>query len=330
MPEIDNLFPSFPACQPKFPPVVDSGSVRNRSRNPGLSRLRRLLAFPSLRSERRPAFSPGEGEILFELTGRNPENLFLGRFSEERIGRELSRSGILEHLAARGYPDPLLRLECSDPADQRLLLFADRPSRERLLMEARVEARLFRPKRPIGPFTEHSSFRMLVIHWLCLSDPDRTFSPTRPRLPGQERPGLGMLSRALSLLSRLASPLEFDGVLDLPDHYHTARIYSRAFRFLDPEAEGRMRAIARDLEGAPLSLVSEAIAMGCLVDRATGDPVFWVPSEQVLGLKDPLRRYLRSPGYARERDLAARSLRVVVDWDRYRNRLRSGAPEKSP
>ncbi len=305
--------------------------MRTRSRKTALSRLRRLLAFPSLRSDRaRPAFSPGEHEILFELTGKNPENLFLGRFSAERIARELSRAGILDRLADRGYPDPLLRLECKDPADQRLLLFADRPARDRLLMEARVEARLFRPKRAIGPFTEQDSFRMLVIHWLCLSDPDRTFSPARPRLPGQERPGLGMLSRTLSLLSRLASPLEFDGVLDLPDHYHTARIYSRSFRFLDPEAEGRLRAIDRDLEGAPLSLVSEAIAMGCLLDRSTGETVPWVPSEQVMGLKDPLRRYLRSPAYARERDLAARSLRVCVDWDRYRNRLRSGGPEKSP
>ena len=76
-------------------------------------------------------------------------------------------------------PDPHLQLECEDPADQRISLFAGRPSRERLLIEARLELCRFLLRKPVGRFKEGASFRMLTIHWLSLSDPDRPFTAAR-------------------------------------------------------------------------------------------------------------------------------------------------------
>ena len=292
--------------------------------------LRRLLSFPLLRAEEE-AGSLSEGELLFELAGENPGNLLFGRFGEEEVRARLSRAGILEGLARRGYSDPLLRLECEDPADQRVHLFAGSVSRDRLLLEARLQLCRFHLRKAIGPFTEESTFRMLIIHWLVLSDPDRPFTAERPRLPGQLRPGLGLLPQSIALLGDLGRELSLDGVLDVPDHYHTAFFYARAFRFLEPEREGRFLAVARDLKGVPIALASEAIDLGCLIHADTGEPLPWEPAEQVLPVRGPLRRFLQSHEYRRLRDPAFSGLRAGVDWDLYRMKIaEKGAAGKYP
>lgn len=294
--------------------------------------LRRLLAFPILRAAKKPEdTSPSESELLFELSGDNPGNLLFNRFDAEEVRRRLSRAGILEGLARLGYPDPQLLLECEDPADQRISLFAGRFSRERLLIEARLELCHFLLRKPVGRFEEGASFRMLTIHWLCLSDPDRPFMAARPRLPGQQRPGLGLLPQTLSLLKDLGEEFSVDGVLDVPDHFHTALFYSSVFHFLEPEIEGRFLAIARDLRGVPLSLVSEAVDMGCLVDTATMEPLPWESAEQVLPFRGALLKYQQSAEYRRLRDGAFNGLRVAVDWDLYRGKIAArGAAGKYP
>lgn len=294
--------------------------------------LRRLLAFPLLQAAGEgTSASPSEGELLFELTGENPGNLLFGRFDTEEVRSRLARAGILEGLSRRRYPDPFLLLECKDPADQRVSLFAGSASRDRLLLEARLQLCRFHPRRAIGPFTEESILRMLIIHWLSLSDPDRPFTAERPRLPGQHRPGLGLLPQSIALLQDLGRELPLDGVLDVPDHFHTALFYTRTFRFLEPENEGRFQAIARDLKGIPLALASEAISFGCLIHADTGESLPWDPAEQVLPIRGPLRSYLLSPEYRRLRDRAFSALRVGIDWDRYRGKIAErGAARKYP
>jgi hypothetical protein len=284
--------------------------------------LRRLFGFPLLSAGGGPgAQAPLENELLFDLTGENPENRLFGRYGPGELLDRLGASGLLDGLSARGYPDPVLRLSCADPADQRICLYAGEESRDRLLLEARLQLAPFHPRRPIGPFTEESSFRMLVIHWLVLSSPDGTFTVDRPRLPGQERPGLGLLYPTIALLKTFSRELSVDGVLDVPDHFHTALFYSRAFRYLDPEAEGRFLAIARDLSGVPLALASDAIREGCLVDRTSGDLVPWPAAEQVMASRGPLSRFLRSASYREARNRASADHRYVVNWDLYRENL---------
>lgn len=300
-------------------------------KNPRLT-LRRLMRFPLLSvKERPPAPAATESEVLFDLTGENPENRLFGRYDAEGIRELLARAGLLRGLSERGYPDPILSLSCAEPSEQRVCLYAGEETRERLLLEARLQLLNFHPRRQIGPFNDDSSFRMLVIHWLSLSRPDGDFPVDRPRLPGQERPGLGLLKELMALLSAFSRELSVDGVLDVPDHFHTALFYSRTFRYLDPEEEGRFQAIVRDLTGVPLALSSDAIREGCLVDRATGSTVPWVASEQVMPGRGPLRRFLRSEEYRTARNRALADLRVLVNWDLYRLKIASrGTGEKYP
>ncbi len=284
--------------------------------------LRRLFGLPLLSAgERTGSPAPLENELLFDLTGENPENRLFGRYGPPELRDHLGATGVLAGLSDRGYPDPILRLSCADPSDQRICLYAGEETRERLLLEARLQIAPFHPRRSIGPFTEESSFRMLVINWLVLSSPDGTFTVDRPRLPGQEKPGLGLLNPMIELLKAFSRELSIDGVLDIPDHFHTALFYSRAFRYLDPEAEGRFLAIARDLSGIPLALASDAIREGCLTDRTTGGPTPWPTAEQVLANRGPLRRFLRSPSYREARNRASADHRFVVNWDLYREKI---------
>ena len=285
--------------------------------------LRRLFGLPLLSAGKGAgARASLESELLFDLTGENPENRLFGRYGPGEIRDLLDASGLRAGLSERGYPDPVLRLSCADPADQRICLYAGEETRDRLLLEARLQLAPFHPRRPIGPFTEESSFRMIVINWLVLSSPDGTFTVDRPRLPGQEKPGLGLLNPTIALLKALSRDLSVDGVLDVPDHFHTALFYSsRAFRYLDPEAEGRFLAIARDLSGVPLALASDAIREGCLVDRRTGASISWPAAEQVMAMRGPLSRFLRSSSYREARNRASADHRFLVNWDLYRKNL---------
>lgn len=287
--------------------------------------LRRLASFPLLSARGSRLAAPSEAELLYELTGENPENRLFGRFTEGDVRDLLGRSGVLEGLARKGYPDPVLAIDGRDAGDQRVHLFAGEARRERLLLEARLELRTFRPRRPTGALSVESDLRMLIIHWLLLSDPGRTFTVDRPRLPGQERPGLGLMRPCMALLGAMARELILDGVLDVPDHFHTAFIYSSRFSYLDPEVQGFFLAVARDLRGIPLALASEAVGEGCLRDRSSGDPVAWRAAEQVLPVCAALRRHFRSEAYREARDKVRASLSVAVDWDLYRAKI-AGRP----
>jgi len=291
-------------------------------RNSLRDNLRRLLRFSLLSAEdASPPAETIENDVLFELTKENPGNRLFGRYDTPKVRAIMEKAGLLRGLGRLGYPDPILSLSCADPSEQRICLYAGEMVRERLLVELRLQLTNFHPKRAIGPFTEETSFRMLVLLWLVLSDPDRDFPVDRPRLPGQERPGLGLLDEVLSLIRIFARDFSVDGMLDVPEHFHTALFYSRSFRYLDPVVEGRFQAIARDLSGVPLALSSDAIRKGCLVDRATGAPLPWQASEQVMTERGPLHRFLHSQAYRDARDEAKAGLRVLVNWDLYRAKL---------
>ncbi len=307
-----------------------TGRVMRKSASRPSDALRRLLGLRRPRSPRpRQGIAPTESEILFELEGRNPENRLFGRFAPADVMDRLAQAGILEGLRARGFADPTLVLSCEEPADQRVKLFAGRVTPDRLLLEARLHLALFHPPQALGPIGPDSALRMLLIDWLVLSDPDRGFTVGRPRLPGQQRPGLGLLLPCLLLLRDFARELLLDGVLDVPDHYHTALFYSRRMHFLDPEAEGRFLAVARDLRGVPLALASEAIREGCLVDPGSGEAIPWQPAAQAMAVRGPLRAWFHSREYKTARDRACQGFRAAVDWDAYRAKIASrGRHEK--
>jgi hypothetical protein len=115
-----------------------------------------------------------------------------------------------------------------------------------------------------------------------MRNPIARFSPVRPRLPGQEVPGLGLAREFGVLLALIARRLELGGVVLRPAHYHSAFPARHDFKFLDPARQGRFEAMVRDLAGTPLLEVTDAVAEGRVL--MNGEPYAWETDEMALWL----------------------------------------------
>lgn len=137
------------------------------------------------------------------------------------------------------------------------------------------------------------TYQVLFIDWLELQDPRVTFSSTRPRLPGQQRPGLGLGEETTQLLIRAGERLGLDGVAFIPAFYHIAWMARRHFVVLDPELRGRFRALVEGLRNVPLVEASAALhEQGWpIID---GDPLRWTPTEMMIPVSELAREALRS------------------------------------
>lgn len=98
--------------------------------------------------------------------------------------------------------------------------------------------------------------------------------------------------------------LGLDALLSRPAHYHNAVVAARHCHLLDPEAEGRLRAMEQALAGLSLSEGSRIVEQGGLKTE-DGAVVAWQPTEQVLPVGPELKEYFDSPAY-RARSAAAR------------------------
>lgn len=194
---------------------------------------------------------------------RDEERRFLGFYTAEGLEYALSRYGVLHHLQALGYRDLRVELDRTD-VGERMRLFGrfDAASAQpvgperHVLVECVLEvqplpdsvAELLRQRRdaalPVLP-------KVLFVHWLTLRHPRGAFAAARPRLPGQEVPGLGMAREAGELLARIAERLGLVGVALRPAWFHVAFAARYRMRFVDPALQGQFLALVRDLLATP-------------------------------------------------------------------------------
>jgi hypothetical protein len=223
-------------------------------------------------------------------------SLFLGRLDEAALRRELDEAGILGGLAARGYERVQLRTSV-ESGEHRLRILPAGGTKTLVDLRLSEASTLFKEPRRGRLGLEVLSF--LSMGWLALQDPDRPFPPDRPRLPGQDHPGLGLARALYRRLLVWAEDWGKDGLLNFPEYFHNALIYAPAFRFLSPEREGRFRALRRDLAKLSMAEASWAVEEG-RVREEPGNAVFrWEPAEMVAPLSHDVRRYFESADYAR-------------------------------
>ncbi|MCS6914246.1 MAG: hypothetical protein RMK29_19680 [Myxococcales bacterium] len=237
---------------------------------------------------------------LFSPTGRGRGSaLFLGYYGRDGILEALRRYGLLDQVARTvGCPPEslTLRLDLDDPFHHVLRLEAG----PHLLVELRMHLQDHPSEARIPGATGFT-----CCEWLLLQHPGRRFTPERPRLPGQLHPGLGIGAEVQTLLALLTERLGRHGLLAYPAFYHTAAMYAHRFRFVDPAAEGRFRALRRDGASLPLDVVSWAVELGCVCDAA-GVPLEWQAREEMMPVSEAARAYLESPEYAAIREAVER------------------------
>jgi hypothetical protein len=218
---------------------------------------------------------PGEltAEELEEELGirpRRPRQL-LGYYTESGIEQAFYRFGIFDHLERLGFRQLRAAFDAAGEGE-RLRVLGQSGGVEHLLMEVVLERR-----RVAG-------VDALYVHWLSLRNPRAQFSDRRPRLPGQEVPGLGLSREVGTALALMAARLGLGAVVFRPAHYHTAYAARHAFQFVDPARQGRFEALVRVLGGVPLVEATTAVDEG----RVTldGAPYAWEADEMVFWLRE--------------------------------------------
>jgi acetoin utilization deacetylase AcuC-like enzyme len=212
-------------------------------------------------------------EDLEEALGIRPQGqrLLLGFYTAAGVEHALWRYGALEMLQRLGYRQFRIVIDSSG-LGERARVFGESDGVEHLLVELVVERR-----RVLG-------VEMLYVHWLSLRNPRAQFSDRRPRLPGQDVPGLGLARESATMLARMAIRLGLGGIAFRPSHYHLAYSVRHAFAFIDPERQGRFEAMVRDFADVPLLEATEAVAAGRV--QMNGEPYQWEADEMAYWLRE--------------------------------------------
>jgi acetoin utilization deacetylase AcuC-like enzyme len=239
-------------------------------------------------------------DIYGDLMGPKRSQRFLGYFSPHGVELALERSGFLDRLRQTGFSRPQVEFDLENPAGETVRIYGD-PSHRDLL----VEVRLRRDLRSVP------KMRLLSLEWLLMQNPQARFTPDRKRLPGQNHPGLGLLSDMMALLVLISEKLQFDGISFVPSHYHLAIKGKRYLRFLKPEDEAWFGAVRDAVRGLSLRTATRAVEEGQLVD-GENNPVAWRPMLMVIPLSARLRHLVGGSEY----QTSLQALR-----DRYRFRL---------
>jgi len=235
--------------------------------------------------------SPGDLSDSGELTAEdleealgirpNRQRLLLGFYTAAGMEHALFRYGIFDELERMGYRQLRVALDTAG-LGERMRLYGEADAAEHLLVEAVLERR----RMPAGaPDERRQDAEVLYVHWLSLRNPRASFSERRPRLPGQDVPGLGLAREAGSMLARMAVRLGLSGVVIRPAHYHMAYAGRREFAFVDPARQGRFEALVRDVAGRSLLEVTTAMAEGRV--RLNGEPYAWEADEMAFWLRRP-------------------------------------------
>jgi acetoin utilization deacetylase AcuC-like enzyme len=210
---------------------------------------------------------------LEEALGMRPQRqrLLLGFYTASGMEHALYRYGIFEQLERMGYRQFRATFDSSG-LGERVRVYGEAEAQEHLLVELVLERR-----RVLG-------VEVLYVHWLSLRNPRAQFSERRPRLPGQDVPGLGLAREAGTMLARMAVRLGLGGVVFRPAYFHTAYAARHEFEFIDPERQGRFEALLRDLAHVPLLEATIAIAEGRV--RMDGAPYTWEADEMAYWLRE--------------------------------------------
>jgi acetoin utilization deacetylase AcuC-like enzyme len=224
---------------------------------------------------------------------------FLGFYAPSGLELALERYGLLDRLRAKGYARPTPVFDTSDRETHTMRIFGD-AERQQLL----IEVRLRRDRRTIA------GFELLFVEWLLLQHPAGRFTRKKPRLPGQEHPGLGLFFEVVGLLILICERLKLDGLAVVPSQYHLAVHWHRRLRFVDPGAAARFGALQQALAGLDLGEASQALADQRLWDENADEPSGYQAAPMILPHSAELRRHLaaKAPEFRRLQEKAAAAL----------------------
>ncbi len=282
---------------------------------------RRLSAF-DIQADR-AAWTLGWDDLISGNRAAPGSELFLGKYSRHGIEVIIEKFGFKHLLERRGFRDLVVHCDTQDNFRHTLrVYYGNTRDPEHLLFELNARFQRLEPDADTALVKFVDKFNVLYIEWLMLQDPKADFTPTRPRLPGQEHPGLGLGKEVLTLLILMARHLKVDALLNVPEHYHTALMFSKRFMFFNPVVQATVRAVTRDLwQKYRLAVIAWGVHLGC-VKEINADHVFrWKPHRQVVPMHPALRAYFASEVYAEQVERTLKGVRFTLDEETLRRKL---------
>jgi hypothetical protein len=233
---------------------------------------------------------------------RKKDKLFLRNFTAGDLLEIMKRIGLISHLEGLGLGDARVTVD--------------------------IESR-FVPETRFFEDGAYHAYDMVVIEWLSAQNPYADFEAERKQLPGQKRPGLGILRYCFEMMYVVAREVIKDGFLDIPDHVHGAIMYSRKFKFFDPVHEGVIRALMRDCGNYSLADISWGVITGTIIELYKNEPQPYAPSEQVFYVSDRMRDYFHSKKYLSVYHKYYRRKRFRFDYEEMQKRRAAILEKKS-
>lgn len=262
-----------------------------------------------------------------DLMNSDADRRFLDFYGDHGLRMALEGYGIWPALERRGYRNIELTTHADD--DRHTLVIRGEadgcPSthlvelvvrRDRLVPQGEPDCRVL-----------EAGYDVLTVDWLTLRNPLGHFTAQRPRLPGQDAPGLGVGERVVETLYRVVDRLDLHGMMTVAEHFHNAVLYRREIAFFDPLYAGRCVALEdllMEQEGLSLAQASWAVSWGYVRDGASA--FAWRGEAQVWAGEGSLKEWLVSDAYATRMKAARNAAQFSLDRGDFDARWEEEAP----
>jgi hypothetical protein len=258
-----------------------------------------------------------EEDILAESGGiRHQTNLFLGYYQPKTIDLYLKKFNVLEYLSQMGLKDLKYVLDLSDSFEHKFCIYSGKYEDSRKVVEIVLRKKsLDLDETPLN-VSGLKNAEFLYVEWLLLQNPDKTFTVRKPRLPGQVYPGLRIGDHVMEVLYHMAERIRTSGLANTPNYLHTAVLFSKEFRFIDPAMEAINQAVKGYLlKHYSLWTIAWAGYYECIYHTDTGKPLEWKPSLMVVPITDDVKKYFNSKEYKASYRYYKDKLRIDIDRD---------------
>ncbi|XDD49299.1 hypothetical protein AB3N59_12885 [Leptospira sp. WS92.C1] len=201
------------------------------------------------------------------------ENSLFNRFSIGEVQDMMERSGMFRILQARGYLGFELTLDGISDMDNRI--YIKDPSGG-ILVHMRLKFSDFQFKKL------DQSYKLVYIDWLLTQNLKMKNLKAKKKLyQGQEYPGLSVMNEITAFIRILATKMGAYGAFNIPEYFHDAVLFHKSFQFVDPEKEGKFRAILQSFGRTNLRELSDQIHSEKIFDGETGEVYLWKYGEMV-------------------------------------------------
>lgn len=279
------------------------------------------LQTDQLRKSTETKWNFSDASLFHVDIGERGSRFFLGYYSEEGIKLALEKYGVYHKLKKKGFNNVRTIIDTSDPYKHRIAFYENKIKQDNLLMDLILRKQDFILKMPFQCQNNNKSYLGLGIDWLCMQNINAQFTDKRPQLPGQQYPGLGMASILVEILVIMCWRLNLAGLINVPEHYHNAILYSRIFYYLDPIIQTKLKAIQRGFEGFTLDKISWGVDWGCVIDANTNRPFDWMVHKQVVPLEKSLKSVFLGKEYIKYVRDHMHEFKFIFDETRYKEKM---------